>query len=57
MEEKQGVFIECKEVRFKNYCVPPVEDKDINSFCWKLRDDIDKLIGFSFYPGQKLSNK
>ena len=57
MEEKPGVFVKCKDFRVKNYFVPPVEDKDINSFCWNLRDDIDQLIETSFTSRQNLSNK
>ena len=57
MEEKPGVFVQCKEFRVKNDFVPPVEDKDINSFFWKLRGGIDKFIDSSFSPGQNHSNK
>ena len=34
VEESSGVFVHCKEFRVKIYFVPPVENKDINSFCW-----------------------
>jgi hypothetical protein len=32
-----------------------VEDKDINSFCWNLRDELDAYISSSFNPSQNLS--
>ena len=57
MEEKTVFFVQCKEFRVKNYFVPPVEDNDINSFCWKLRDDIDRFIDTSFISRQNVSNK
>ena len=43
VEEKPGLFVQCKEFRVKNYFVPPEEDKDIHSFCWELRDEIDNF--------------
>ena len=54
VEDKPGVLVQYKEFRVKRYFIPPVEDKDINSFCWKLRDEIDNYIELSFNPSQNL---
>ena len=56
VEAQPGVFVPCKKFRDKNSFVPPVEDKDINSFCWKLRADIDQFIETPFTSRQNLSN-
>ena len=30
MEEKPGIFVQCKEFRVQSYFVPPAEHKDIS---------------------------
>ena len=43
--------------RAKSNFIPPVEDKNIYSFWWNLRDELDAYISSSFKPSQNLSNK
>ena len=64
VEEKPGVFLQHKEFRVKGntrsfpttqlrvkcHFVQSVKDKDINSFCWKLRDKIANFIEPSCNP-------
>ena len=50
------IFVQCKEFQVLNYFTPPVEDKDINLFWWKLRDPAN-YIDSLFNPNQNLSNK
>ena len=42
MEKTPGFFVQCK---------------DINSFCWNLRDELDAYISSSLKPGKNLSTQ
>ena len=44
MEGNSEIFVQLKDFRVHNYFVPPDKDEDINCFCWKLRDEIDKWL-------------
>ena len=48
MEKTPGVFVQEKEFRVESYFIPPVEDIDINSLCWNLRDDLENFTELSF---------
>jgi len=57
VEEKSGIFVQFKEFRFQSYFIPPVEDKHINYFCWKVRGEIGNHIETSFNPSQNFKQR
>ena len=57
MEKTPGVFVQNKEFRVKSYFIPSVEDTDINSFYWNLRNDLENFIESSFKASKNLSNQ
>ena len=57
VQEKPGIFAEFKAFRVQSYFIPPVEDKEINSFCWKVRDEIGNYIEKFFNPSQNFKQR
>ena len=54
---KPGIFVQFREFRVQSYFIQPVEDKDINYFCWKVRDKIGNYIETSFNPSQNFKQR
>jgi len=57
VEEKPGIFVQFREFRVQSYFIQPVEDKDINYFCWKVRDKLGNYIETSFNPSQNFKQR
>ena len=55
--ETLGGFVEHKEFQVERHFIPPMKDKDVNLFCWNLRNVQADFMELSLLPGQNFSNQ